>query len=81
MEKWYKLVFVYPDGHIEDIQETFKDVERAIDYGKKLAIQVVHTEKIRNGIFRRKPKSYFMVVEAQDSDYRMVYDSRYPKRK
>ena len=48
MEKRYKLVFVYPDGHIEEIDYTFKSGHDALEYGDNLLGQVHNTEKLRD---------------------------------
>ena len=84
MEKRYKVVFVYPDGHIEEIDDTFKSGRDALEYGNNLLAQVNSTEKTFNrsntdsdDFFRKDPiKPYFMIVELGSKKYRLVYDSR-----
>ena len=48
MEKVYKVVFVYPDGHIEEVEETFNEGSDAVEYGNNLLNQVLHTEIYKN---------------------------------
>ncbi|MBQ9457909.1 MAG: hypothetical protein IJU64_05335 [Bacilli bacterium] len=84
MEKRYKLVFVYPDGHIEEIDDAFKSGRDALEYGDNLLGQVHNTEKFRDhssvdveDFFGKKPMDpYYMIVEINNKKYRMVYDSR-----
>ena len=76
----YKLVFVYADGHIEEIDDTFSNEEKAIAYGDELLAQVGHTEAYlgqEGGLFRKKRKPYFMVIEIGDVTYHMVYESEH----
>ena len=84
MEKRYKLVFVYPDGHIEEIDDTFAKGKDALEYGNTLLGQVMHTEKFHDrkpvdidDFFDKKPiDPYFMIVELGNKKYHLVYDSR-----
>ena len=46
MEKRYKVVFVYPDGHIEEVDDIFTNGRDALEYGNNLLGQVINTEKI-----------------------------------
>ena len=84
MEKRYRLVFVYPDRHIEEIDVWFSNGREALDYGNNLLGQVYNTEKFRDtspsgfdDFFEKKPiDPYFMIVEVHNKKRRMVYDSR-----
>ena len=82
MEKRYKLVFVYPDGHIEEIDDLFRNGRDALEYGNNLLGQVAHTEKSRvaapnDDFFSKDPiDPYFMIVEISGKKYRMVYSSK-----
>ena len=82
MSKHYKVVFVYPDGHIEEINDQFKTGKDALEYGNNLLAQVKNTE----GVFHRgdydnefgfneKKEAHFMIVEMNGKKYRLVYDS------
>ena len=82
MEKLFKVVFVYPDGHIEEIDDLFKTGREALEYGNNLLNQVANTE----GVFHRdfnedefgmkvNQKAHFMIVEISGKKYRLVYDS------
>ena len=83
MDKVYRVVFVYPDGHIEEIEELFHSGKDALEYGNSLLAQVHGTESVINrranlDIFdeRESIEPYFMIVELNGKKYRMVYDSR-----
>lgn len=83
MEKAYKLVFVYPDGHIEEIEQLFSKGQDALEYGNNLLGQVACTENVLNrgkarDIFdeEKKIEPYFMIVELKGKKYRLVYDSK-----
>ena len=82
MEKFYKITFVYPDGHIEEVDEIFYGGQEALDYGNNLLGQVAHTEKVLNrraigDIFeeRKSGEPYFMIIEHKGKNRRLVYDS------
>ena len=84
MTKYYKVVFVYPDGHIEEIQDQFQNGRDALDYGNNLLAQVKNTEGVlqrgQNDFdefdFREKKEASFMIVEMNGKKYRLVYDSK-----
>ena len=76
----YKVVFVYADGHIEEIDDSFFSEEKAISYGEELLAQVGHTESYlggQGGLFGKKRKPYFMVVQVGEGTYHMVYESEH----
>ena len=77
----YKVVFVYADGHIEEIDDTFSSEEKAIQYGEELLGQVKNTESYlgsqERGLFKRKKKPYFMVIQISEGTYHMVYESKH----
>ena len=83
MEKTYKLVFVYPDGHIEEIDALFTNGRDALEYGNSLLGQVNGTEQVyghsneSDDFFKKEPiDPYFMIVEFGSKKYHLVYDSR-----
>ena len=84
MSKLYKVVFVYPDGHIEEIDDTFENGREALEYGNNLLVQVINTEGVfnRSGSafdddfsFKEKVQPHFMIVEVNGKKYHLVYDS------
>ena len=82
-EKSYKVVFVYPDGHIEEVDELFNTGKEALEYGKNLLGQVHGTESFLNrrpasDIFEERDpiEPYFMIIEISGKKYHLVYDSR-----
>ncbi len=86
MEKKYKVVFVYPDGHIEEIDQLFNKGREALDYGNSMLTQVANTEGLRSNrayfdgeddLFGKDPiKPYFMIVQIAGKNYHLVFDSR-----
>ena len=83
--KSYKLVFVYPDGHIKEDFDQFMELEKAVAYGEDLLGQVVNTEGVfkPNGEddfgFRKKKQPYFMVYEIEDGNSKLVHESKHKK--
>lgn len=83
MSKYYKVIFVYPDGHIEEIQDQFETGRDALDYGNNLLNQVKNTEDVFQKSsfeqddlgFKEKGKPHFMIVEMNGKKYRLVFDS------
>ena len=75
MIKSFKLVFVYPNGRVEEIDEFFNTLEKAKEYGEGLLVQVMNTEQFHAG---RKDAStaYFMIIEVGDEGNRIVYNSK-----
>ena len=76
----YKVVFVYADRHIEEIDDTFSSEEKAIKYGEELLQQVGHTEAYlgkESGLCKKKKKPFFMVVQIGEGTYHMVYESKH----
>ncbi len=77
----YKVVFVYADGHIEEIDDSFFSEEKAISYGEELLGQVAGTESYlgsqERGLFKKKRKPYFMVIQIGEGSYHMVYESEH----
>ena len=82
MSKLYKLVFVYPDGHIEEVENLFNNGKDALEYGNNLLGQVVNTEGVFHPSgenefgFKKKIDPYFMIIEINGKKYHLVYDSR-----
>ena len=76
-EKYYKIVFVYPDGHIEEIPEAFREGVDAKEHGNGMLSQVANTEQFHGGSDTDKREPYFMIVEIKGTKKKLVYDSRY----
>ena len=85
MTKKYKLIFTYPDGHVEEIAQAFDTEKQAIEYGNSLLAQVAHTEDLRSNkayidegnLFKRDPiKPYFTIDELSKGESTPIFDSR-----
>lgn len=76
MEKYYRVVFVYPDGHLEDIEDTFKSGADALECGNTIMAQISSTEQYRSKYSEDKKDPYFMIVEIKGKKRTIVYDNR-----
>ena len=84
MEKRYKVVFVYADGHIEEIDDVFTSGKDALEFGNNMLAQVASTEKFmgrsHDDVFGDNAiEPYFMIIELNNKKYHMVYDSRFAR--
>ena len=82
MEKYFKLEFVYPDGHIEEIFDVFHSEEKAKEYGNSLLVQVQNTEGVKRPesdslSFKKKGKPYYMVYEYEGEEGRLIFESKH----
>ena len=75
--KTFAIVFTYPDGHTEEIEELFSDLKEAIEYGSNLLNQVHQTEEVKKeGKFdEEKSEANFAVVEIEDGNKKIIYAS------
>ena len=76
MEKIYKVVFVYPDGHIEELEEEFKSGAEALDCGNSMLAQVPNMERYRNPFDVEKREPSFSIVEVNGKKHKVVYSSK-----
>ena len=83
MDELYKVVFVYPDGHSEDICDTFKDKQAAFDYGNSLLVQVLNNERFHGGEsddefgLPEKMDPYFMIYQIVEGEDRLIFESKH----
>ena len=83
MEKIYIVQVTYPDGHSEQIEETFKSGREALEYGGGILSQIAATEQFhgRNAIDEFgdevKKEPYFIIIEVNGKKRSVVFDSRY----
>ena len=70
----YYISFSYPDGHVEEIEETFNSLKGAVDYGFNLLNQVQVTELYKRGS-GTTGEAYFSVREVEDGNRKVVYNS------
>ncbi len=80
----YKVTISYPDGHLEEIEEDFLSLEKAIDFGEKYLAQIYGTESFRGNAldehnFFHKKQPYFFVDSHGDGESEIVFDSRKDK--
>ena len=85
MAVYYKVTISYPDGHLEEIEEEFTSLQKAIDFGEKYLAQVYGTEQFRGNAldehnFFHKKKPYFIVDSHGEGESKIVFDSRKDKK-
>ena len=76
--KQYTVLFTYPDGHSEKIEETFSSRGEAVEYGVNLLNQVRATETFKKeGLFSEGESSepFFVVYEVDEKGRKMVFNS------
>ncbi len=75
--KTFAVIFTYPDGHSEEIEEIFSDLKAAIEYGSSLLNQVRQTEEIKKeGMFdEQSGEASFAVIELEEGKKKIVYTS------
>ena len=74
----FELLVSYPDGHIEIIEETFYNLEKAHEYGEGMLNQIAATEQFHQGkddgsfTPRRLRKPYYEIYKIVDGDREFV---------
>ena len=72
----YYVTFSYPDGHMEEIEQTFNSRGEAIEYGASLLNQVRATEATKKqGLDSEIGLAYFLVYEVTDGQRRLIFNS------
>lgn len=79
---FYKVMMSYPDGHVEEIAESFNDLDSAVEYGKSMLAQVRGTERFhldKGDVFgekKAKKKPSFEIVKKTGSMSTIVFSSK-----
>ena len=73
----FELLVSYPDGHIEIIEESFYNLEKAREYGESMMNQIAATEQFHgknDGSLepRRLQKPYFEIYRKVDGNRELV---------
>lgn len=81
MKTYYRVNVSFPNGHIEEIEDVFFTLEKAVEYGNSILNQVASTEayhKDRTDMYGDKVsfKPYFEVIEVSDESSKSVYKSK-----
>ena len=76
MEAKYRILFAYPNGRVEEIDEDFPTKEAAIDYGKTMLSQIPSMEEYRSPFEEEKRKPGFSVIEKTTEESKIVYNSK-----
>lgn len=73
----FYISFSYPDGHVEEIDESFASLQAAIKYGDSLLNQVAATESTKKqGVSSNDIGAFFLVEEVSYDSRKLVFDSR-----
>ena len=75
MEQYYIVEVSYPDGHVEEIEETFNKGLDALEYGKNMLAQITQTEQFHADGEKKEP--YFVILVVKGKKRTIAFDSRY----
>ena len=78
MDKYYIIEFSYPDSHVEEINQEFPNLAKAIEFAKGMIIQVENTESYYNPVYGEKDpkKPHYMIYEVNDGNRKLVKKGR-----
>ncbi|MCR5184755.1 MAG: hypothetical protein K6C32_01565 [Bacilli bacterium] len=78
----YRVTILYPDGHVEELEETFSYIDKAIKFGEDYLNQVNATEQFKGKKYgvdfdssSKGRKASFRVEELIDDRITTVFDS------
>ena len=77
----YKVVVSYSDGHIDELNDEFKELNQALSFAVSYVGHLEDNDEFRNTFncgSRKKP--YFQIVEYQGEHSNVVLDSRKGRR-
>ena len=83
MDAYYKVLVTYPNGKTEEIEDSFKSGQEALEFGKTILGQIPYnagyhdaaTDVFGDKVFKQP---YFMIEKVGGGKRKIVYDSRYP---
>ena len=70
----YLVSVSYPDGHIEEIDDTFESLEQAKVFGENIMAQIAMTEAHKKTGGKNKP--FFMVLDKSKRPSEIVYTNK-----
>ena len=70
----YQVVITYPDGHIEEIEDSFSSLEAAREFGDSMIVQVKNTEAYHKT--PSKGMASFMVLDVSGKPSVVVFESK-----
>ena len=71
---YFKVEITYPNGEIEEVDEDFLTLKKAQESAEHLLGQVEYNAQFHKGNAHVKP--FAIVKEYNDSEVKIVYDSR-----
>ena len=74
----FSLTITYPDGHEEELDESFTSLEKAVSYGMNLLAQIRATEPLKGKKYGAsgKREAFFLVHKFSGKESELVFDSR-----
>ncbi len=83
MEAYYKVMVTYPSGKTEEVDDTFKTGQEALEFGKTILGQIPFNEGFHSSAVdefgdKEYIDPYFEIVKVTDGKGKIVFDSRYP---
>ena len=76
MEAKYKILFAYPNGRVEEIDQDFPTCKAAVEYGKSMLAQIPGMEEYRSPFEEEKRKPGFSVIEMDGKERKIVFNSK-----
>lgn len=70
---YYKVEITYPNGEVEEINEDFYSLKKAIESAEHLLGQVAYNAQFHKGSANTEP---FAIVKEHGEEIKIVYDSR-----
>ena len=70
----YLVTVSYPDGHLEEIDDSFETLEQAKAFGKNIMAQIAMTEEHKKTRGTNKP--YYMVLDKSKRPSEIVYTNK-----
>ena len=71
---YYKVEITYPNGEVEEINEDFYSLKKAIESAEHLLGQVSYNAQFHKG--GASTEAFALVKAYEDDDVKIVYDSR-----
>ncbi len=82
MEKHYKVNVSFPDGHTQEMEDTFASLSDAVNFGYSMLSQIGETERFHKHddfdpfSFDELQKPYFFVYEVVGGKKTCVYEGK-----
>ena len=75
----YKVNVTYPNGNVEEIEESFSTLDEAKSFGQNLLNQVGYNTGYKCSVLDdeevRHVKPFFIIIEKNNNESKIVFDS------